>query len=143
MLSSGKVSNFSSAPMMRGIISKINGIPAEDFAGDHWAIRGDRGLTYSKYLPQNGKIIEGRVESIDILNASKVIDGDVNVSQEILDKTLSFEPFLKMISINGIKGLLIVKSNGLKRITLPQLMVRSLRSPLKKEISILWLLVSI
>ena len=59
MLNSGEVSNFSSAPMMRGIISKINGIPAEDFAGDHWAIRGDRGLTYSKYLPQNGKIIEG------------------------------------------------------------------------------------
>jgi putative ABC transport system permease protein len=59
MLSSGKVSTFSSAPMMRGIISKINGIPAEDFAGDHWAIRGDRGLTYSEYPPQNGKIIEG------------------------------------------------------------------------------------
>ena len=60
MLSSEKVTNFSSAPMMRGIISKINDIPAKNFAGDHWAIRGDRGLTYSKYLPHNGKIIEGK-----------------------------------------------------------------------------------
>ena len=59
MISSGEVSNFDSAPMMRGIISKINGIPAEDFAGEHWAIRGDRGLTYSEYPPQNGEIIEG------------------------------------------------------------------------------------
>ena len=59
MLSSGEVSNFSSAPMMRGIISKINGIPAEDFAGDHWALRGDSGLAYSAYIPKNGKIIEG------------------------------------------------------------------------------------
>ena len=60
MISSGEVSKFSSAPMMRGIISKINGMPAEDFAGDHWAIRGDRGLTYSKNPPESGKIIEGK-----------------------------------------------------------------------------------
>ncbi|MDG2475211.1 MAG: FtsX-like permease family protein [Paracoccaceae bacterium] len=59
MLDSGYVSEFSTAPMLRGVISHINGIPAKQFVGDHWAIRGDRGLTYSKSIPQNSTIIDG------------------------------------------------------------------------------------
>ena len=82
MLSSGGVSNFSSAPMMRGIISKINGIPAEDFVGDHWAIRGDRGLTYSEYLPQNGKIIEGEWWA-ENYNGDPVISFAANEAKEM------------------------------------------------------------
>ena len=57
-----------------------------------------------------GKIIEGRVESIDILNASKVIDGDVNVSKEILDKTLLFKPFLEMISKENLNSYVAYKA---------------------------------
>lgn len=60
MLSTGQVTKFSSAPMLRGVISEINGIPAKDFVGDHWAIRGDRGLTYSKVPPQNNRITDGQ-----------------------------------------------------------------------------------
>ncbi len=60
MLNIGQISEFSSAPMLRGVISHINGIPAKEFAGDHWAIRGDRGLTYSKTPPRNSSIIEGQ-----------------------------------------------------------------------------------
>ena len=52
MLDTGRVPKFSSAPMLRGVISRVNGIPAKDFVGDHWAIRGDRGLTYSQAPPR-------------------------------------------------------------------------------------------
>ena len=41
------VTSFDEAPMIRGIISRINGMPAKKYAGDHWVLRGDRGLTYS------------------------------------------------------------------------------------------------
>lgn len=41
------VSRVDSAPMLRGIITQINGIPAEDFADGHWVVQGDRGVTYS------------------------------------------------------------------------------------------------
>ncbi len=59
MLSSGYVSEFTTAPMLRGIISHVNGVPAKEFVGDHWAIRGDRGLTYSKSIPQNSVVSHG------------------------------------------------------------------------------------
>ncbi|MBN7783345.1 FtsX-like permease family protein [Ponticoccus gilvus] len=41
------VSRVDSAPMLRGIITRINGQPATEVAGDHWVVRGDRGLTYA------------------------------------------------------------------------------------------------
>ncbi len=59
MLKTGKVTGFSSAPMLRGIINKINGLPAREVAGDHWAIRGDRGLTYSDLPPENNAVVSG------------------------------------------------------------------------------------
>ncbi len=53
------VSKVESAPMLRGIISLINGKPARDVAGNHWVVQGDRGLTYSDALPDNAKITAG------------------------------------------------------------------------------------
>ncbi|MFW2589614.1 ABC transporter permease [Sagittula sp. SSi028] len=41
------VSRVDSAPMMRGIITRINGQNARDVAGEHWVVRGDRGITYA------------------------------------------------------------------------------------------------
>ncbi|HEC71853.1 MAG TPA: FtsX-like permease family protein, partial [Roseobacter sp.] len=41
------VSRIDSAPMLRGVVTEINGKPAKDIAGDHWVVRGDRGLTYA------------------------------------------------------------------------------------------------
>ncbi|NNE87311.1 MAG: FtsX-like permease family protein, partial [Silicimonas sp.] len=40
------VSGVESAPMLRGIVTQINGQPAEEVGGDHWVLRGDRGITY-------------------------------------------------------------------------------------------------
>ena len=41
------------APMLRGIITEINGKPAREVAGDHWVLEGDRGVTYSEVQPEN------------------------------------------------------------------------------------------
>jgi putative ABC transport system permease protein len=41
------VTRVDSAPMLRGIITRINDRPATKVVGDHWVIKGDRGVTYS------------------------------------------------------------------------------------------------
>ncbi len=46
------------APMLRGIITRINGRPAQEVAGSHWVLRGDRGVTYQDPEPQ-GEVVEG------------------------------------------------------------------------------------
>lgn len=53
------VSRIDSAPMLRGIITQINGTPAREVAGDHWVIQGDRGLTYSETPSENTRITAG------------------------------------------------------------------------------------
>ena len=53
-----EVSRFDAAPMLRGVISQINGKPASEVT-DHWVIRGDRGVTYSAEVPENTVITEG------------------------------------------------------------------------------------
>ncbi|WP_157937751.1 ABC transporter permease, partial [Oceaniglobus roseus] len=53
------VSKVRSAPMMRGVITKINGRDAMEVAGDHWVVRGDRGLTYAAEPPPDTKVTAG------------------------------------------------------------------------------------
>ena len=53
------VSRVETAPMLRGVVSQINGKPAQQVAGDHWVVRGDRGLTYADNLPENSKLVAG------------------------------------------------------------------------------------
>lgn len=53
------VNRVEAAPMLRGIITRINGRPAEEVAGDHWVIRGDRGVTYSDTPPPGTRIMAG------------------------------------------------------------------------------------
>ncbi len=53
------VETIESAPMLRGIITQINGRPARDVAGDHWVLEGDRGITYSVDPPEGAEITEG------------------------------------------------------------------------------------
>ncbi|WP_323037504.1 ABC transporter permease [Pararhodobacter sp.] len=40
------VGDIDAAPQLRGVISQINGRPASEY-GNHWVLRGDRGLTYA------------------------------------------------------------------------------------------------
>jgi len=53
------VTRVQTAPMLRGVITQINGKPARDVVGDHWVIQGDRGITYSDAPPDNTQITEG------------------------------------------------------------------------------------
>ncbi|UOA16059.1 ABC transporter permease [Sulfitobacter dubius] len=53
------VSRIESAPMLRGVITEINGRPAREVAGDHWVVRGDRGVTYAALPGEDTRITEG------------------------------------------------------------------------------------
>lgn len=54
------VSRVDSAPMLRGIITRINDRPATEVAGDHWVVRGDRGLTYADVMPKDTTLTAGQ-----------------------------------------------------------------------------------
>ena len=54
-----QVSKVDNAPMLRGIITRINDRPAKEVAGDHWVIRGDRGVTYAAAKPASTKVTAG------------------------------------------------------------------------------------
>ena len=57
------VTTITNAPMMRGRITKVKGIAAELVKpnGDaSWALKGDRGLTYSDELPKGSTLVEGK-----------------------------------------------------------------------------------
>ncbi|GHF43572.1 ABC transporter permease [Seohaeicola zhoushanensis] len=53
------VHRVDSAPMLRGVITQINGRPAREVGGDHWVVRGDRGVTYAGALPARTRITAG------------------------------------------------------------------------------------
>ncbi|GAB4228832.1 MAG: ABC transporter permease [Methyloligellaceae bacterium] len=50
------------APMLRGRIVRVKGVPAKDVRvapAARWAMNGDRGLTYSQTLPEGSKLVKG------------------------------------------------------------------------------------
>ena len=53
------VSRVDTAPMLRGIITQINGQPAEEVSGGHWVTQGDRGITYADAQPTGTVVTEG------------------------------------------------------------------------------------
>lgn len=53
------VSRVESAPMLRGIITRINGRPAQEKAGDHWVTQGDRGVTYAAQPGETTRVTDG------------------------------------------------------------------------------------
>ncbi|VDC25222.1 ABC transporter permease [Pseudogemmobacter humi] len=53
------VSRYETAPMLRGVVSRINDRPAREVAGDHWVVRGDRGVSYAGPLPAGTKLTAG------------------------------------------------------------------------------------
>ncbi len=53
------VSRVETAPMLRGIITTINGQAANDFADGHWVVQGDRGVTYANEIPDGTTITDG------------------------------------------------------------------------------------
>ncbi|MCO6384534.1 ABC transporter permease [Oceanicola sp. 502str15] len=53
------VTRVDTAPMLRGVVTRINGTPATEIAPDHWVVRGDRGLTYAAAQPDRVSVVEG------------------------------------------------------------------------------------
>ena len=59
LIADAGVEDIDSAPMLRGAITEINGVNAKELVGDHWVVRGNRGITYSATLPTNSTLVEG------------------------------------------------------------------------------------
>ncbi len=56
------VTNLRSVPALRARIVLLNGVPPEKAQvapGTQWALRGDRGLTYSATVPEGSHLVEG------------------------------------------------------------------------------------
>lgn len=53
------VTKIETAPMLQGMITKVNGLPAVNVFGDHWALQGDRGITYSAQPPNGVALTQG------------------------------------------------------------------------------------
>lgn len=53
------VSRVQTAPMLRGVITRINGQPAREVAGEHWVLSSDRGVTSSDRPPDGTEITAG------------------------------------------------------------------------------------
>ncbi len=54
---------FNSVPMLRGNVVALKGIPAADYPAPpeaEWILRGDRGITYSKTVPENSMVTAGK-----------------------------------------------------------------------------------
>ncbi|WJY22099.1 FtsX-like permease family protein [Fontisubflavum oceani] len=54
-----EVSRVDTAPMLRGLITRINGVPAQEVAADHWVLQGDRGVTYLTTAPPASEVVAG------------------------------------------------------------------------------------
>jgi putative ABC transport system permease protein len=53
---------FDQVPMMRGRITRLNGVPVEEAAvapEAQWALRSDRGLTYATAMPKGSRLATG------------------------------------------------------------------------------------
>ncbi len=59
LASDDAVREVESAPMLRGVITTINGKPAKEIGGDHWVLHGDRGVTYANLPAENTRITAG------------------------------------------------------------------------------------
>ncbi len=66
------VRRMDAAPMLRGVITKINDRPAEEVAGDHWVLQGDRGVTYSAEPPARSRLVAGDWWAPDYTGAPQI-----------------------------------------------------------------------
>lgn len=58
------VEEIETAPMLRGILTRINDRPAREHVreatgGGHWVLRGDRGVTYADSIPESTVLMAG------------------------------------------------------------------------------------
>ena len=51
------VTEVQTAPMMRGVVARINGADAAKVAGNHWVVRGSRGIPYAAARPEGSTVV--------------------------------------------------------------------------------------
>ena len=59
MAANPAVTQVQTAPMLRGLLTQINGRKARDVVGDHWVVTGDRGITFSDAPPAGTTVTQG------------------------------------------------------------------------------------
>lgn len=59
MTANPAVTQVQTAPMLRGLLTQINGRKARDVVGDHWVVTGDRGITFSDVPPAGTTVTQG------------------------------------------------------------------------------------
>jgi putative ABC transport system permease protein len=67
-----EVTEVETAPMLRGVITEINGRPAREVAGNHWVVRGDRGITYAATPGPKTRITAGTYWPEDYTGAPQI-----------------------------------------------------------------------
>jgi putative ABC transport system permease protein len=66
------VKRLQTAPMLRGMITRINGRPAADVVGDYWVVSGDRGITYAAAKPDGTTVTKGAWWPADYTGAPQI-----------------------------------------------------------------------
>lgn len=66
------VTKVETAPMLRGIITRINGQDARKVGGEHWVLAGDRGLTFAAAPPENTEVTAGAWWPVDYSGAPQI-----------------------------------------------------------------------
>ena len=54
------VDRVETAPMLRGLVTHINDRSVGELAGDHWVLRGDRGISYAQNMPEQTVLTAGQ-----------------------------------------------------------------------------------
>jgi len=84
-----QVTDYEAAPMLRGILTRINGQPAREVA-NHWVTRGDRGITYSAQPPSGAimtaasPILRNRHQA----QSSPTVNGGLKITLALLSSLL-------------------------------------------------------
>lgn len=125
------VTGVSNAPMLRGRMVSVKGVPVDKIEAtpdSNWALRGDRGLTYSETLPKGSVLVEGQwwPENYDGPPLVSLVDEiargiGVEIGDEITVNVLGREVKARVASLRqvnwrslGINFVMVFSPNTLK-----------------------------
>jgi putative ABC transport system permease protein len=125
------VARVGNAPMLRGRITSVKGIAADQVipkAGSEWALRGDRGLTYAETLPQGSELMAGKWWAADYVGpplvslVDDIAEGlDLKIGDKIKVNVLGREIKAEVASLRrvnwrsmGINFVMVFSPNALK-----------------------------